>query len=305
MPELTPEIVAKVADACRAGVEDVAAAFSRITEVETTLSVGDPSSFDTRGLAEGGNVASLVVVLKVGGRGALVVLPESSGLVPDWCADPDPTERSKLATLARELGAIVLPEDYQAEGSAAGRVDDLAAALIRGGLAGPACMVPLELRTADGREAQVRLIWPLDHPDAVLGPDREASMADADEEAAPEALIRSEPSEPGALPQESIASSRSLPDYARSLLKIKVPVVVTLARKRQPLERILDLGPGSIIHFDKSCERMLDLDVGRHPVATGEAVKVGDKFGLRINSMILPDERFKPVTGGQSDASPS
>ncbi len=88
----------------------------------------------------------------------------------------------------------------------------------------------------------------------------------------------------------------NLPEYSRSLLRIKLPVVVTLARKRQPLSRIVKLGPGSIIHFEKSCEELLDLDVGGHAVASGEAVKVGDKFGLRINSMILPGERFRTVT---------
>jgi flagellar motor switch/type III secretory pathway protein FliN len=109
-----------------------------------------------------------------------------------------------------------------------------------------------------------------------------------------------QPAHPSALTQDRTVSPEDLPDYTRSLLRVKVPVVVNLARKRQPLSQILDLGPGSIIHFDKSCDKMLDLDVGGHPVATGEAVKVGDKFGLRLNSMILPDERFRPVTGGQS-----
>jgi flagellar motor switch/type III secretory pathway protein FliN len=74
-------------------------------------------------------------------------------------------------------------------------------------------------------------------------------------------------------------------------------VVVTLAHKRQPLSRVIELGPGSIIQFDKSCEEMLELDVGGRLVATGEAVKVGDKFGLRIKSVVLPEERFRPVKG--------
>jgi hypothetical protein len=72
-------------------------------------------------------------------------------------------------------------------------------------------------------------------------------------------------------------------------------VVVTLAEKRQALGRILELGPGAIIQFDKSCEEMLELEAGGRPIARGEAVKVGDKFGLRITSIILPEERFKPV----------
>ena len=37
------------------------------------------------------------------------------------------------------------------------------------------------------------------------------------------------------------------------------------------------------------------MEIGGLSVATGEAVKVGDKFGLRVNAMILPEERFTPV----------
>ena len=88
-----------------------------------------------------------------------------------------------------------------------------------------------------------------------------------------------------------------MPPYTRSLLNIQVPISVILATKRQPIEQIIDLGAGSIIHFDKSCEEMLDLYVGQHRVAKGEAVKVGEKFGLRIMSVILPEERFQPVAG--------
>jgi flagellar motor switch protein FliN len=91
--------------------------------------------------------------------------------------------------------------------------------------------------------------------------------------------------------------SGRLPHYTRSLLHIEVPVVVTLAAKKQSIGQIVELGPGSIIHFDKSCEEMLDLSVGDRRIAQGEAVKVGDKFGLRVTSVVLPDERFKPVAG--------
>ncbi|HEV2972717.1 MAG TPA: FliM/FliN family flagellar motor switch protein [Pirellulales bacterium] len=104
------------------------------------------------------------------------------------------------------------------------------------------------------------------------------------------------------VPTGSVGSSRArssgrLSSYTRSLLHIQVPVVVTLAAKKQPVGQIIELGPGSIIHFAKSCEEMLDLSVGGHRVAQGEAVKVGDKFGLRITSLILPGERFKAVGG--------
>jgi flagellar motor switch protein FliN len=86
-----------------------------------------------------------------------------------------------------------------------------------------------------------------------------------------------------------------LPSYARSLLRIKVPVVVTLAATTQPVSRVLDLAPGTILHFAKPCDEPLSLSVGRCEVAVGETVKIGDKFGLRVTSMVLPKEKFEPV----------
>ncbi len=89
----------------------------------------------------------------------------------------------------------------------------------------------------------------------------------------------------------------SLPPYARSLLRIQVPVVVTLAATEQAVQRVLDFGPGTLLHFKKPCDEPLTLSVGNSEVAVGEAVKVGEKFGLRITSMVLPEEKFVPLAG--------
>jgi flagellar motor switch protein FliN/FliY len=77
-----------------------------------------------------------------------------------------------------------------------------------------------------------------------------------------------------------------LPTYARGLLKIRVPLQVTLASQRKSIQEITELGPGSIIKFDKTCDEPLELTVGDRPLAHGEVVKVGDKFGLRISGLI-------------------
>jgi flagellar motor switch/type III secretory pathway protein FliN len=86
-----------------------------------------------------------------------------------------------------------------------------------------------------------------------------------------------------------------LPPYSRSLLRISVPVVVTLASSPQPLNRVVDLAPGTILHFSKPCDEPLTLSVGRCEVAVGETVKIGDKFGLRVTSMVMPKEKFEAV----------
>ena len=88
-----------------------------------------------------------------------------------------------------------------------------------------------------------------------------------------------------------------LPSYVRSLLKVRVPVVVTLAETKRPLNKILELSPGEIIQFAKPCDEPLTLSVGNRDVAVGDAVKVGDKFGLRISSMVMPEERFWALRG--------
>ena len=88
-----------------------------------------------------------------------------------------------------------------------------------------------------------------------------------------------------------------LPPYVRSLLKVRVPVVVTLATTKRPLNKILELSPGEIIQFTKPCDEPLTLSVGNRDVAVGDAVKVGDKFGLRISSMVMPEERFWALRG--------
>src|SRR6056297_822484 len=91
------------------------------------------------------------------------------------------------------------------------------------------------------------------------------------------------------------ASTRRHPDYSRNLLKIQMPVSVTLAKTKRSINQITSLVPGSIIQFNKLCDESLTLEVGNQPVADGEAVKVGDKFGLRITTMTLPEERFLAI----------
>ena len=87
----------------------------------------------------------------------------------------------------------------------------------------------------------------------------------------------------------------NLPAYTRSLLRIEVPVVVTLATSELPVSRVLELCSGTLLHFKKPCDEPLILSVGNCEVAVGEAVKVGEKFGLRISSMVLPQEKFEPI----------
>ena len=297
MTEFTSEILSDVLAACNAGAGETAAALSRTLDAQITLAAGDAAIFKLDSLPEDLRGPGLAILFTVGSSGAVFVVPESSSLVPPWCAAPDATGQSKLATLAQELGMNLLPEAFMPENSKAIRVENIAETLLRGEIGENAAAISLSLSTLDGRHAVARMIWPLAKPAMITDAPIKAEPAPA----AASGVQVNPPAQPTAKrARPRRLSLDDLPSYTKSLLRIKVPVVVTLAEKKQPLSQIVEMGPGMIIQFEKSCEEALQLEVGKRKIAAGEAIKVGDKFGLRVASIILPEERFKPVKGLRS-----
>jgi len=283
---LTAEIVAEVIDACQAGAEEAAGALSRSLDGEFTVTVGEPGNYSGDAMPEGFDGPGLAVLLKFGDVGFAALLPESSGLLPDWVADPDPTGESKLSTLAQELSMLLVPETLIADSFEAMRIEQLGAAVSAAEVAEGAPLVPLQIASG-GNSAQLILIWPLASPDSLL-PAKEV----AEETVAPPAAASSTDNPPA---PNSALDFTSLPPYAQSLLKVKVSVHVELATKKEKIGEVVELAPGSIIKFEKSCEDMLNLYVGNQVVAEGEAVKIGEKFGFRVSSIQMPKEHFMKV----------
>lgn len=110
-------------------------------------------------------------------------------------------------------------------------------------------------------------------------------LAEAAALESPAAEATASPPQP---PQGNAAPRKSggWPPHAGSLLRIEVPVAVTLAAQRKSVQEIIELGPGAIIKFDKTCDEPLELSVGGYPIATGQVVKIGDKFGLRVAQLM-------------------
>lgn len=311
MSDLKSTNIAEVVAACRAGLNETVQALGRALDAVFRADVGEP----TPHVANDPQLAGpgLLVLLGLGGDAALAAIPESSGLLPAWIASPDPTGASKLTTLAQELGMLLLPETLMVDDFRAVRVADLAAALAAASPHEGAQQVTLTLHTDDGRSGPMVLCTPF-----AAGAQAFTVVPTQTTAAAPEPVAVEEPAvaEPvvekpreksaGVLRRAAAAAAveaarrpqkslEELPPYSRSLLKVRVPVMVTLARKKQRVSQIVELGPGSIIQFSKSCEQLLELEINGHTVGEGEAVKVGEKFGLRVTGMILPGEKFKAV----------
>ncbi len=287
MSELTPELAPEVIAACQVGAEEAAGALNRSLDGEFSLTVGEAGSYSSDSAPEGFDGPGLAILMHFDGVGVTALLPEASGLLPDWYAEPDPTGESKLSTLAQELSMLLVPETLMAQDFQAKRVENCGEALAAAQVADDAALVPLAISAGEST-GQLSLIWPLVEPKGLLPVEVEEVV---------EAVVAppAEASSPGRVENRSIENYSQLPGYSRSLLRIELPVRVVLASKKENLQSIVELAAGSIIKFEKACDEMLHLQVGDQQVAVGEAVKVGDKFGFRVSSIVLPDEHFSKV----------
>ena len=71
----------------------------------------------------------------------------------------------------------------------------------------------------------------------------------------------------------------------RRILHMHVPVIVKLAERKLTLAEVMRLGPGAIIEFIKASDEPLELLINNKTIGLGDAVKVGENFGLKINQI--------------------
>ncbi len=81
----------------------------------------------------------------------------------------------------------------------------------------------------------------------------------------------------------------------KRILAIRVPVIVRLAKRNMRLSDVLRLSVGSIVEFDRPFDAELDLMVNNQVIGAGQAVKAGEKFGLRILNIRTVREKISAL----------
>jgi len=288
------------------GASEAAGAFSRTFDgSEISITVGQTGAFDPAKFPDAYKSPGLLLLPCFEGKAAAVLIPKSTGLVPDWCDTPDATGQSKLTTLAQEWGMSFFPDDFFPDDFHACVAPNLAEAVKAGKPGEQPGSITLEIKKATGEAVNSLFVWPLNDPMAALETAKKATPA-ANSELETALGTQGQQNSPGGFvpfsSHELYSSDMNrqvtlddLPGFSKSLLKVKIPVAAILAHGKKPIKMILELGVGSVIQFDKSFDALLDLQVGKIAVGNGEAVKVGDKFGLRVHAIQLPQERFRPV----------
>lgn len=74
--------------------------------------------------------------------------------------------------------------------------------------------------------------------------------------------------------------------FQNRVLGIDTTAAVVLATKKISLAEVLSLTSGTMLPFEKGCDEPITLEIGKQKIAAGEAVKVGDKFGMRVREVM-------------------
>jgi flagellar motor switch/type III secretory pathway protein FliN len=219
------------------------------------------------------------------GQAGVLLVPQGA-VLPAAYGTPPADQLARSHAAAATIGKLLLPGGGAPDATRLAAVEDLSQ--LAGQFGEAVQLVRLTLTSGD-QSSPAWIAWPL--PEDVLPENELTAAGDGSTASGPASGSDAARHHAGDF-DEGI---RHLPAYMRSLLKIKVPIVVTLASKRDALSSILQLGLGTILQFEKGCDETLDVEVAGRRIAEGEPVKVGDKFGLRITAIALPEERFEPI----------
>ena len=279
MPEFSEAYIQDVVSSCQDNAEAIACALHSLAGSSCQVEIGQLTDYSPNALDEAIDGPGLVIMFQVGERGAAFLVPQSLPL-PGWCADPDAGQASQLQSLAADLAMVLVPPEFEARQATALAVNNLTAEVTASKPLPWAQSLELLVSIDDSSETiptekpatRILLVWPLANPPFPLD----------------DGEFMESPTE--------VARARANP--SRHLLKVPVPIVVRLAEKKIEVTQLLGLSPGALVAFNKPCDDPLDLYVNNHLYGRGEAVKIGEKFGLKINEVGVKRTREDPIVNG-------
>ena len=96
--------------------------------------------------------------------------------------------------------------------------------------------------------------------------------------------------------QQDSESTEAPPERGLEFLyDVPLQISVEIGRSKILLKDLLKMGEGYVIELDKLAGDPLDLYVNSRLIAKGEAVMVGDKFGIRLTDVVNTSERIEQL----------
>lgn len=227
----------------------------------------------------------LVALFRIGEEAMVGLIPANVPL-PDWYSSPGDSQSSRLQTLSLEWSMNLIPMDLgDVEEFKTYHVENLLAEVAQCAPSDWAALLRVNLFTEDETDGQspsavIPVIWPLTKLPVT-------ESAEAEEDPAPS---QAAPTTNSAPPMSDTSTSNSSNNPLNRISKLPVQAIVKLATKKIEMNQLLSICPGSLITFDKACEDPLDLYINNEVYCQGEAVKIGENFGLKIDQVGLKNE---------------
>ncbi|MCU0664250.1 MAG: flagellar motor switch protein FliN [Myxococcota bacterium] len=98
----------------------------------------------------------------------------------------------------------------------------------------------------------------------------------------------------GAAPPQASAPVR----HIGFLLDIPLELTVEIGRRTMTMGELLDLSPGTVLELDRPAGDHLDILANGKLVARGEAVVIGDRYGIRILEVVGENPFEQAEEGG-------
>jgi len=318
MPELREENIELVVEACCANIDRLSASLNACSDTHLHFTISPLAAFDSAICRETLEVAGVMLVYQVGEMGMVVAIP-TGPIASKTASSCDDESCTQLESLAEEWETWLLPEAWASDQRTVIAVDDLGAEIEHAApvdwakalwLKGSADAEPAsgpevtedgdastpeqpetgsgqseEDSAATGSASDILIVWPVRNPPIPI--------ADTGE-----SVEREQPDVSHDAWNRDGGSIDCMANHSEAVRKLPVKVIVRLAEKKIPVGQLVELAPGALLMFDKPCEDLLDLFVNNQLFCRGEAVKIGEKFGLKINEGRIRAVREEKVIYG-------
>lgn len=290
MTVFNESVIQGVLAACGEAAADLASSLAMNLGGTFDLHPGEARDWQPDEWAEALDRPGVFLSIEVGGQGIACLIPESLPL-PDWYTDPDATQESQLQTVPMEWAINLLPADIDAERTEAVAFTSLKDAIQRTSAVAGAQVIEIGLsppESASDNAPSILIVLPLEKLPAA-GAEGSVKPVEVPPAAAPPAAAPA-PSPPPA------ASPAAQPSHRPNrLANVPVSVSVRLAETRIGLGQLLNIGPGSLIKFEKNCDALLELYVNNQRYCRGEAIKINENFGLRVRDIGVFEQRAERI----------
>lgn len=288
MPVFNQENVEAIVALAGENMSAITDSFNQCFDFNYRLEVGELSVWSPEEVDPEFQGPGLVAFFRLGEEAMVGLIPANLPL-PDWYSNPGDSQAARLQTLSLEWSMNLIPMDLgDVEEFKTYYADSLLNEVLQGVPQDWAALLRINLFKEDDSDGQspsavLPVIWPL-----TKMPITETSETEVDSETVQQQTPPSENVLHSAATLNQTSSSGGNP--LNRISRLPVQAIVRLASKKIEMNQLLSICPGSLITFNKPCEDPLDLYINNQVYCQGEAVKIGENFGLKIDQVGYKEE---------------